>query len=106
MITKLIAIAIIVLVLFGGYGLYSWYKSVENEDAVKKTEAAAKLVAGDRLSGMSNELQPSLTAAQQAGPKAFANWLASYGAWPGFNWTMSWRFPARIRPRRKRFLRR
>ena len=79
MITKLIAIAIIVLVLFGGYGLYSWYKSVENEDAVKKTEAAAKLVAGDRLSGMSYELQPSLTAAQQAGPKAFANWLASYG---------------------------
>lgn len=79
MITKLIATAIIVLVLFGGYGLYSWYKSVEDEGVARKIEAAAKLVAGDRLSGMSNELQPSLTAAQQAGPKAFANWLASYG---------------------------
>ena len=79
MITKLIAVVIIVLVLFGVFELYSYYKSVEDESAAKKKEAAARVVKGEQLPGMAYELQASLTAAQQAGPKVFANWLATYG---------------------------
>ena len=79
MITKIIAVVIIVLVLLGGYELYSYYKSVEDESLAKQKEAAARKVVGEQLPGMPYELQQSLTAAQQAGPKAFANWLGNYG---------------------------
>ena len=79
MITKLIAVVIIVLVLFGVFELYSYYKAVENEDLTRQNEAAAKIVKPEQLPGMPYELQPSLTAAQQAGPKFFGNWLATYG---------------------------
>ena len=79
MITKLIAIVIIVLVLFGVFELYSYYKAVENESVVRQKEAVAKAVRPEQLAGMPYELQTSLAAAQQAGPKFFGNWLATYG---------------------------
>jgi hypothetical protein len=79
MITKLIAALIIALVLFGCYELVEYYASFQNEKAAKQREEAAKVVTGDQLSGMSYELQSSLAAAQQAGPKAFGTWLATYG---------------------------
>jgi hypothetical protein len=79
MITKLIAALIIALVLFGCYEIVQYYATFENEKAAKQAAAAAKVVVGEQLPGMPYELQQSLTAAQQAGPKAFANWLAAYG---------------------------
>ena len=79
MTTKLIAALIIALVLFGAYELVQYYATFENEKEARQKEAAAKVITGDQLPGMPYELQPSLTAAQQAGPKAFENWLATYG---------------------------
>jgi hypothetical protein len=79
MITKLIAALIIALLLFGAYEIVQYYATFENEKAAQQAAAAAKVVTGDQLSGMPYELQSSLAAAQQAGPKAFANWLAMYG---------------------------
>ncbi len=79
MITKLIAVVIIVLVLFGCYELVSYYGEVKQESETKAKAAAAKVVKGEQLPGMPYELQASLAAAQQAGPKMFANWLATYG---------------------------
>ena len=79
MITKLIAVLIIALVLFGCYELVSYYGQVKEESETKAKEIAAKKVVGEQLPGLNYDLQPSLTAAQQAGPKAFANWLANYG---------------------------
>lgn len=79
MITKLIAALIIALLLFGGYELVQYYATFQNEKAAKEKEAAAKVITGDSLSGMPYELQQSLNAAQQAGPKAFGQWLGTYG---------------------------
>jgi hypothetical protein len=79
MITKLIAALIIALVLFGCYEIVQYYATFQNDKAAKEAAAAAKVVVGDQLPGMPYELQQSLAAAQQAGPKAFANWLAAYG---------------------------
>ncbi len=79
MITKLIAVVIIVLVLFGCYELVTYYGEVKQESETHAKELAAKKVVGEQLPGMSYDLQTSLTAAQQAGPKVFGNWLATYG---------------------------
>lgn len=79
MTTKLIAALVIALVLFGGYELVQYYATFQNEKAAREKEAAAKIVNGDSLPGMPYELQQSLAAAQSAGPKAFSNWLATYG---------------------------
>ena len=79
MITKLIGAVIIALVLFGGYELVNYYAEVKQESETHAKEEANKKVVGNRLAGMPYELQESLAAAQQAGPKAFGNWLANYG---------------------------
>ena len=79
MITKLIGAVIIALVLFGCYELVNYYAEVKQESETHAKEEAAKKVTGDRLPGMNYDLQQSLAAAQQAGPKAFGNWLANYG---------------------------
>ena len=79
MITKLIAALIIALVLFGCYELVSYYGQVKEESENKAKEVAAKTIVPERLPGMPWELEQSLTAAQQAGPKAFGNWLTTYG---------------------------
>lgn len=79
MTTKLIAIVIALLVIFGAYKIYTYYQTFEDEKANKQREVAARVVTGDQLPGMTYELSQSLAAAQQAGPKAFGNWLATYG---------------------------
>ncbi len=79
MITKLIAVVIIALVLFGCYELVSYYGEVKQESETREKAAALRVVKGEQLAGMPYELQASLNAAQQAGPKVFANWLANYG---------------------------
>jgi len=79
MTTKLIAALIIAVVLFGGYHLVQYYATFQNEKAAKEKEAAAKVVKGDQLPGLPYELQQSLTAAQQGGPKTLGNWLKTYG---------------------------
>lgn len=79
MITKIIAALVIALVLFGAYEIVEYYATFQNDKAAKEKEAAAKVVVGDQLPGLPYELQQSLTAAQQAGPKEFGNWLATYG---------------------------
>jgi hypothetical protein len=79
MINKLIWILVIALVLFGAYEVVQYYATFQNEKAAKEKAAATKVVNGESLPGMPYELQQSLAAAQNAGPKAFGNWLATYG---------------------------
>jgi hypothetical protein len=79
MINKLLWTLIIGVVLFGAYMLADYYATFEIEKEAKEKEAAAKMVTGDRLPGLPYELQQSLTGAQQAGSKAFGQWLAAYG---------------------------
>ena len=79
MITKLMGAVILALVLFGCYELVEYYGEVKQESETKAKEVAAKKVVGEQLPGMNYDLQQSLAAAQQAGPKAFGNWLSAYG---------------------------
>lgn len=79
MTTKLIGAVIIALVLFGCYELVEYYAKVKLESETQAKQEAAKVIRPEQLSGMPYELQTSLAAAQQAGPKFFGNWLATYG---------------------------
>lgn len=79
MTTKIIGALILALLLFGFYELVNYYAEVKQRSENQAKEEAAKKVVGNQLPGMNYELQQSLAAAQQAGPKAFANWLATYG---------------------------
>jgi len=72
--TKLIAIVIIVLVLFGGWNLFLYWERVRDEDESKKKQQVAAVVAGDQLPGVPDKLIPSLQTASKS-PAALKNWL-------------------------------
>lgn len=76
--TKLIVIAIVALVLFGGCELFLYWDKVQNEKAEEQKQAGAPL-RGEMLAGMPFQLQSSLERAQQQGPAAFEKWLKFYG---------------------------
>ena len=72
--TKLIAIVIIVLVLFGGWNLFLYWERVRDEDESKKKQQVAAVVSGDQLPGVPDKLVPSLQTASKS-PAALKNWL-------------------------------
>ena len=76
--TKLIAVLIIIVVLFGGYHLFLYWERVQNEEETQKKEAVGAAVQGESLPGLPPGLEPSLKAAQQNGPAAFRKWLKIY----------------------------
>jgi hypothetical protein len=77
-VTKLIAVFIIIVALFGGYHLFLYWERVKNEEETKKKQAVAAAVQGENLSGLPPGLEPSLKAAQQNSPAAFRKWLKTY----------------------------
>jgi len=76
--TKLIAIFIIVLVLFGGWHLFLYWEKVKNEEATAQKQAAAAIVSGNQLPGLPSQLESSLDAAQKQGAAGLRNWLKIY----------------------------
>jgi hypothetical protein len=77
--TKLIAIVVILLVLYGGWNFFLYWERVKNEKEDQQRAVAASAVNQYALEGMPSQLQPSLDAAQKQGPAAFRNWLKIYG---------------------------
>lgn len=78
MTTKFIAALFIALMLFGGWGLYKYWETFENQKETERQEAAAKAVVPEQLPGMPYELQASLDAAIKQGPAAMQMWLRNY----------------------------
>ena len=79
--TKLIAALIIIVVLIGGYNLFVYWEKVKNEEeSVRKTEAAKEITSDDQLQGLPEKLAPSLDAAKKQGVAGMRNWLKTYGS--------------------------
>jgi hypothetical protein len=73
--TKLISILILALVLFGGWELFKYWETFQEQ---KQNEKAAQVSNPDQLPGLPYQLEPSLNAAEQQGPAALRKWLAAY----------------------------
>lgn len=79
MTTKIIGIAVVVLLFFGGFKLFLYFEQVKNERETEKKQAAAALVVGDQLEGLPQSLVSSLQVAQTQGAAGLRNWLKSFG---------------------------
>ncbi len=77
--TKIIAVFIIALFLFGVYHLVLYYDKVQNEKEADQQAARFKPKGGDQLPGMPYQLESSLQAAEQNGATGLGNWLKVYG---------------------------
>ena len=77
--TKLIAIFIIIVVLFGGWQLFLYWDKVKNDEATAQKQAAAAIVSGDQLPGLPQQLEPTIQAAQKQGATGLRTWLKTYG---------------------------
>ena len=77
--TKLITILIILLVLWGGWGLYSYWEKIRDQKVQAEKQEASANINPESLSGVPYQLQDSLRKAQQQGPDAMHNWLKTYG---------------------------
>ncbi len=77
--TKLIAVLILLAVAFGGWELFFYWEKVKNEEETQKKQAAAAIVVGDQLSGMPQQLEPALKAAEAQGAAGLRSWLKVYG---------------------------
>ena len=79
--TKWITVLIIAAVLYGGWQLFLYYDRVKSEDEeAQKKAAAAENFSPQQLSGMPNQLEQSLEAAQKQGAAGLRNWLKIYGS--------------------------
>jgi len=79
MTTKLIGIAAVVLLFFGGFKLFLYFEQVKNERETAQKQAVAAAVMGDQLEGLPQSLASSLQAAQNQGAAGLRNWLKSFG---------------------------
>ena len=77
--TKLIAIVIVLLVLYGGWNFFLYWEKVENDKETAQKEAAAAVLHGDQLPGLPPQLEASLQAARESGTTGLTNWLKTYG---------------------------
>jgi hypothetical protein len=76
--TKLIAAAILLLVIYLAYHLFLYWERVRDERDLQ--EAAAKaVVRPESLPGLPYQLEASLQAAQRQGVNVFRKWLELYG---------------------------
>jgi len=75
--TKLISILIIVLVVWVGWTMFTYWEGVRDE---KVAAEKAKTAAGPQeLEGLPPQLETSLQAAERAGAVGLKNWLQTYG---------------------------
>lgn len=77
--TKLIAVVIIALVLWGGWHLFLYWEKVKNEKEAEQKQAAATVVVPEQLAGLPQNLEPTLQAAQKQGATGLKSWLQTYG---------------------------
>jgi hypothetical protein len=78
--TKLIAAAVIIAVLFGGWHLFLYWEKVKNEEETQRKEEVSRQIVPEQLLGMPQSLEASLRAAQGQGASAMRNWLKTYSA--------------------------
>jgi hypothetical protein len=77
--TKLIAVLILLVVVFGGWELFFYWEKVKNEQEVQQKQAASAVVTEDQLSGLPQPMEASLKAAEAQGAVGLGNWLKTYG---------------------------
>jgi hypothetical protein len=77
--TKLIAAALIVAAIYGGWQFFLYWEKVKNEEETKHKQDAAAAVMGDQLPGLPYQLEPSLQAARRQGATGLRNWLKTHG---------------------------
>jgi hypothetical protein len=77
--TKLIAAAIIIVVLWGGWHLFLYWESVRDAEEIARKEAVSSQIIPEHLPGMPQQLESSLKAAQRRGPAAMREWFKNYG---------------------------
>jgi hypothetical protein len=77
--TKLIAAAIIIVVLWGGWHLFLYWESVRDAEEIARKEAISSQIIPEHLPGMPQQLESSLKAAQRRGPAAMREWFKTYG---------------------------
>jgi cytoskeletal protein RodZ len=78
--TKVIAIAVVLLVLYGSWHFFLYWEQVKNDEEAQKEATAAAVVHPQALEGMPMQLESSLEAAQSQGAAALRNWLKTYGS--------------------------
>jgi len=77
--TKLIGALMILLLVWGGYRMFSYYKEVNEQRWHEKEKTTGKGVDPSNLPGVPYELDASLRAAQSQGAGALKKWLDTYG---------------------------
>jgi hypothetical protein len=77
--SKLIAAVILLAALFGGWELFFYWEKVKNEEQIQKKQAATAIVSGEQLSGLPQQLEPILKAAETQGAAGLRRWLKTYG---------------------------
>ena len=77
--TKVIAVFIIVVVLYGSYSLFLYWEKVKNEEETKQRQEAAAMVMGDQLPGMPPQLEQGLQDARKHGAAGLRAWLKTNG---------------------------
>jgi hypothetical protein len=76
--TKLIWAFIIIVVIFCGWQLFQYWEKVDNEEQIRKKEAAAVFNPA-ALPGLPSQLDQSYQHALQQGNAAMRDWLKTYG---------------------------
>ena len=76
--TKLIAVLIVALVLYGGWHLFLYWDKVRNEEQTAQKQAVATAVDPRQLPGMPQQLQTALDAAEKQGAPGLKNFLKTY----------------------------
>ncbi len=77
--TKLIAILIIIVVVYGGWELFLYWEKVKNDQDLKQKEDARALVMGDQLPGLPYQLEQSLQDARKRGATGLRAWFKAHG---------------------------
>jgi hypothetical protein len=77
--TKLIAIIILLLVLYGSWQLFFYYERVKNQKEAEAKEAVVTQVRPESLQGLPSNLENSLRAAEAQGATGLRNWLKANG---------------------------
>lgn len=77
--TKLIGALMILVVVWGGYRIVTYYKDVQEQRWQEEEEASGKNIDPSRLDGVPYQLEQGLKQAQTRGKKAIGQWLEHYG---------------------------
>lgn len=77
--TKIISVFIIVVVVWLGWKIFSYYQEVEAQHQVEQKAAAGADIKPEQLSGLPGQLQPALDNAQRRGGPGLRDFLKNFG---------------------------